>query len=344
MAQTTPNMQLTVWNNLSDPYDSGQLADNFVKIDLHDHDGSKGVQLDGAKAILANTIGQNEIGGDAIGSDELQNDSVGTDHIKDLAISNDKIANNTLTRGKFSSNALTPPIVYHRSDDGSLPSVTEDGSSLYDGYIIDYAFDVAVTTSTGFTKSASLKTDANYQTYIWRLRYNKPDTITAGYPSWDYIGGAAYQSAHVRTIEPSGTGPNTGDYYIGWGSTRFQTFNCPLKGDYLATSQGQGQITGGANRTAVFSTGVFVGSATVGSPITPIVGTRAYSYLTYLSSATGDQTTVVSPDNVVTVSSNVSSGNVLRQAFGYSYKSGDFRGDLLSQKLVVTPYRKLTNF
>jgi hypothetical protein len=45
MALTTPKMVLKVWNLLTDPYDHDQLADNWAKVDQHDHTSSRGVQI-----------------------------------------------------------------------------------------------------------------------------------------------------------------------------------------------------------------------------------------------------------------------------------------------------------
>jgi hypothetical protein len=42
---TEPNMGLKIWNNLTDPYDHAQLADNWAKVAVHDHSGNKGVQI-----------------------------------------------------------------------------------------------------------------------------------------------------------------------------------------------------------------------------------------------------------------------------------------------------------
>ena len=45
MALTTPKMVLKVWNLLTDPYDHDQLADNWAKVDQHDHTTNRGVQI-----------------------------------------------------------------------------------------------------------------------------------------------------------------------------------------------------------------------------------------------------------------------------------------------------------
>lgn len=45
MAFTTAKMGLRVWNLLTDLYDHTQLADNWAKLDYHDHSPGKGVQI-----------------------------------------------------------------------------------------------------------------------------------------------------------------------------------------------------------------------------------------------------------------------------------------------------------
>jgi hypothetical protein len=45
MALTSPKMGLRVWDQLSDPYDHSQLADNWSKVDFHDHTPGRGLQI-----------------------------------------------------------------------------------------------------------------------------------------------------------------------------------------------------------------------------------------------------------------------------------------------------------
>lgn len=48
-------MSLKVWNSPSDPYDHEQLADNFLKLDIHDHSQGRGAQI-GAAGIQNGAI------------------------------------------------------------------------------------------------------------------------------------------------------------------------------------------------------------------------------------------------------------------------------------------------
>jgi hypothetical protein len=45
MAFTSSKMGLRIWNLLTDLYDHTQLADNWAKVDYHDHSPGKGVQI-----------------------------------------------------------------------------------------------------------------------------------------------------------------------------------------------------------------------------------------------------------------------------------------------------------
>lgn len=45
MAFTTPKMSLRIWDQLADPYDHNQLADNWSKVDQHDHTPGRGVLI-----------------------------------------------------------------------------------------------------------------------------------------------------------------------------------------------------------------------------------------------------------------------------------------------------------
>jgi hypothetical protein len=45
MAVTTPNLGLIAWTQPSDPYDSEELAENWIKVDQHDHSSGKGKRI-----------------------------------------------------------------------------------------------------------------------------------------------------------------------------------------------------------------------------------------------------------------------------------------------------------
>jgi hypothetical protein len=85
MSFVTQKMGLRVWDQLSDPYNHSQMADNMAKIDLHDHTPGRGIPIptegisDGAitNAKLAQT--------NLIGTSQLTDGSVTTDKLADAA-------------------------------------------------------------------------------------------------------------------------------------------------------------------------------------------------------------------------------------------------------------------
>jgi hypothetical protein len=331
MAQITPNMALVVWNNLSDPYNSAQLVDNFVKIDAHDHTGgTKGIRLDGALAIQANTITSAQLGTNSVNYDGLSksttddsNRAVGTNTIKTGAVTTDKIADGSITMSKL--NGIITPIVYHRNTNGSLPSTTVNGSSLYDGYTIDYAFDVTHTSD-----AWSAKTDANYRSFIWRLRYNSSGS------SWDFIGGRSVSPARTANVTSDGALVE-GSFYGGWDSTPFLSFALPLKGSYQVSSYAVVQSSG--STSATMKSALFLGVIASATTVTPLSNSGAYT------SVNGNEfsTLNILPFNVAT-SSNASSANVVSNVFGWDNKpTGTPTLKIVNQQLIITP-TSLTNY
>lgn len=70
MAATTPNMGLKVWNLLTDSFDHTQQAENWAKVDQHNHAEGKGIKIptggieDGA--ISLSKMGAESINGEKI--------------------------------------------------------------------------------------------------------------------------------------------------------------------------------------------------------------------------------------------------------------------------------------
>lgn len=69
----TPMMDLEIWNQTSDPYNSQQLADNFLKIDQHDHSTGKGTPIPTA-GIRDGAVTSSKIANGAIGTNQLASD------------------------------------------------------------------------------------------------------------------------------------------------------------------------------------------------------------------------------------------------------------------------------
>lgn len=114
MGYTSTKIGLRVWDQLGDRYDHQQLADNFNKIDFHDHTIGRGVQIpteglaDGAVTSakldpsVALTVPDN-----SITTIKFVDGNVTTAKIADLAISTAKLADGSVTSLKLATNAVT---------------------------------------------------------------------------------------------------------------------------------------------------------------------------------------------------------------------------------------------
>lgn len=107
---TTPNLGLKVWNLTTDPYDSGQLADNWAKVDEHDHASGRGKQIPTA-GIEDGAITTSKL---AIGANITPDASVTTAKLASEAVTSPKIASEawtsytpSLTNGTVGSGTLT---------------------------------------------------------------------------------------------------------------------------------------------------------------------------------------------------------------------------------------------
>jgi hypothetical protein len=83
---TTPHLGLTVWNLNTDPYDHSQLADNWARVDEHDHTPGKGKLITTA-AIAPGSITTDllnasiSLPGSSIGSSQLVAGAVQLQHL-----------------------------------------------------------------------------------------------------------------------------------------------------------------------------------------------------------------------------------------------------------------------
>lgn len=87
MARTTTNISLNVWDQVTDHFNHVELANNWDKVDAHDHTSGKGVQIP--------TAG-------------LASNAVTTAKIADAQITTAKIADAQVTSQKFAKDGLGP--------------------------------------------------------------------------------------------------------------------------------------------------------------------------------------------------------------------------------------------
>lgn len=123
MAQTLPNMGLRSWNSGTDPYDHEQLADNFAKIDEHDHSGGKGKQIStggiadgaitspklasGATGVSDGAVTNQKLADGAVSTAKLADGSVTTPKVADAAIGTSKLADISVTGAKIADTTIT---------------------------------------------------------------------------------------------------------------------------------------------------------------------------------------------------------------------------------------------
>lgn len=86
MAITIPNLGLVVWNAPTDPYVSAQLAENWYRVDEHDHSPGRGRALTGLS---------------------FEEGGVSTAYLVDGAVTTPKLADGAVTSGKLATGSVT---------------------------------------------------------------------------------------------------------------------------------------------------------------------------------------------------------------------------------------------
>lgn len=126
---TSPNMSLTVWDQNNDLYDHTQLADNFERIDGHNHEGPpNGVQL-GTNALLDF----------AVTAPKIADNAAVPRVIPDLSITGAKIAENTIPISKLIDREvpLGSVLMWWRwNPNVAAPGLTPSGIGHLGSYVI----------------------------------------------------------------------------------------------------------------------------------------------------------------------------------------------------------------
>lgn len=175
MSETTTNMALTVWNSLTDPYDSSQLVDNFVKIDTHNHASGKGVQIPNT-GLVNNKV--------TIGSTDVSLGATVTT-LSGLTTVNATTFNGALgtVTGDTSGNAGTATkLATARKINGT----SFDGSTNITTPYITSVANMPASPSTGDEIYYQAATNV-----VWHLRYNGTQ--------WDYVGGTLLRTDVIST-------------------------------------------------------------------------------------------------------------------------------------------------
>lgn len=322
MAQITPNLSLKVWNNYSDPYNSEELATNFITIDQHDHSSGKGVQINGNQGIQNNSIGANKLTANSVVSTNLVDGTVTTSKIADSTGSTDgvttaKIANAAVTRAKLASGVLPSTSLISFSGKGNLPT-----TGLFNGYELYY------------TPATNV---------VWHLRYNGS--------TWDFVGGGSYTNKNTTTISAfNGTAGNLYRYWASSGSTsnEFVFWNLPLAGTYKV----EYKVTFGTPSTG---TAVYQCALATRTPQNPAIvgdlssGSGIYQYNTggateFTSLSGTDQITMSAGSYVADSTSAGTSQRVQIVAGALSKSTAGATATVPDQRITITPIGNLSNF
>lgn len=102
---TTPNLSLIAWNQPSDAYSSDELAENWIKVDQHDHTEGKGARITSG-AIEDQAITPAKLHPDSLPDLSIPDDSISTAKIQNLAVTTGKINSNAVTSGKLGTGAV----------------------------------------------------------------------------------------------------------------------------------------------------------------------------------------------------------------------------------------------
>ncbi len=167
MAFVTPNMDLKVWNLLTDAYDHEQQASNLIKIDKHDHGENGGAPIGTAGIADGAITGPKLAGGGFSGSiltngsvseAKLQDDSVSARTIQDAAVESQHIEEDLAMliyqkSGKISSGGgvTGSPTSYTASKDSTgVYTITADGppGTVFGGSSTAYVVQATIQGST----------------------------------------------------------------------------------------------------------------------------------------------------------------------------------------------------
>lgn len=83
--QSSPNMNLTLWDDLDDPYDHTELVTNWQKVDDHDHTATNGVQIP-TGGLVNSAVTNAKLAPDAVTTSKILNGTILGEDLADGAI------------------------------------------------------------------------------------------------------------------------------------------------------------------------------------------------------------------------------------------------------------------
>jgi len=120
MASTTTNLLLKVWNNLSDKFNHTELAQNWAKVDAHDHTGAGKGLLIPAGALEPGAVLNTNLAADAVDTNVIVNQAITQDKIAPQNVITSHLAERGVTAGKLAEfpavrvrRSTTIPVAYN---------------------------------------------------------------------------------------------------------------------------------------------------------------------------------------------------------------------------------------
>lgn len=277
MSEQSQKMNLTLWNSLSDPYDSSELVGNFQKIDTHTHVAGEGNQIpsDGIEdgAITSDKIANGSIVNNDINSSaniaysklNLSNSIQSSDIDSSAAIPDSKLATIS-TAGKVANSATTAT-----SSSGANSIVTRDASSNFSANVITASLSGNASTATqlqtarqingvAFDGTSNISISGNPTSYSTSLPSSPIDGQEVYYAAdqtngiiwhlryrsgssssykWEFLGGTELQISDAITLSATST-----NWSFGTGLTMTAI---PLTGDYEITISAESVASGTTN-------------------------------------------------------------------------------------------------
>lgn len=104
----TPNLGLRVWNLPSDPYNHDELADNWIKLDRHDHTGGpRGIQI-GTNALADGSVTREKIATGAVDAISISNGYITNAMLGGGIVQSSNIATNAVGDSQLQSAVKLP--------------------------------------------------------------------------------------------------------------------------------------------------------------------------------------------------------------------------------------------
>jgi len=243
-------MSLKVWNSPSDPYDHEQLADNFLKLDIHDHSAGRGAQV-GAAGIQNGAITGTHIAPATIGASHFS-----TGAITSAVLGTGTVQASNLAVGADPTGLFTSPRIL-RSVMTTMPAAVAAGA---------YAMETSNPTAAAGTLGTAWPGAATYWDWSDYTITGKATNIRLRY------------SMHNGTAQ---TMTVTVGLYAVTSTSATATIGSTICSGVM-TNPGTGYTTGVTNEVAVPATGTYVIQVTTSAAIATSTATvKAQMQLRY---------------------------------------------------------------